>query len=588
MRTTPLCITALLTVSLASDVRALAPQVSSISPARQRIDAPATSPIIVVFSENIDPATVDTVSFRVFGRWSGPATGTIGVNTNAVIFTPSQPFFAGEYVTVSLSRAIENTLGEAMAFGYAWSFWVKSGAGTLALDYLTRYDTRQQGDTWVQPYGAYAGDLDNDGWSDLFIPCEVADDVRVFMNNGAGLYPGGFAVKEPTNMNAPSPNEGADFDNNGEIDVAIGNINNDLVTVMFGNGTGNFPTVLSVDVSAAAVAGVRGVGVLDLNGDGWDDIVAACRAGDHIARVLNNGDGTFAPGLIQEVGVANETSIAVADANNDGIMDVFVGNYGISRNITVMLGDGNGGLVAQTPVLTSGQPWMLAVGDVNNDGNVDVFSANANGNGIGLHLGNGLGGISAVTTLVTGAFPLAIDAGDIDGDGDLELVSSNYGSASWTLYENTGGALVNPRTLAASSAGSCATLHDRDNDGDMDITGIDEIDDWVYLYENAPPATQVPSIGAAAVTMSQNHPNPFNPSTTIRFELARAGSVTISVYDATGAFVATIANARYSAGAHDVRWNGTDAGGTRVASGLYFYRLASNGVELTRKMTLLK
>jgi hypothetical protein len=579
---------AFLIALLAADVFAAPPQVVSISPARQRIDAPANASIVVTFTTSIDPATVGAISFRVFGRWSGPATGSIGVNANVVSFTPAQPFFVGEYVTVSLSRAIENTLGEPMALGYAWSYWIKSGAGTLDLDYVTRYTTRQGAETWVQPYGAYAGDLDHDGWTDLFIPCEVADDVRVFMNNGAGLYPGGFTITDPTNMNGPSPNEAADFDHDGEIDVVIGNFNNDRVTVMFGDGTGDFPTIRSVDVSTAAVAGVRGVGVLDLNGDGWDDIVAACRAGNHVSRVMNNGDGTFAPGVVQEVGVENETSIVVADANNDGILDVFVGNYGIPRYITVMLGDGNGGLVAQAPVATTGRPWMLAAGDLNNDGNVDVFSAAADVNGIGYHLGNGSGGISASTYLVTGGYPLAIDAGDIDGDGDLELVSSNYNGGTWTMWENVGGTFINQRTLAASSAGSCATLHDRDNDGDLDITGIDEIDDWVYLYENDPPPTQVPSPEAAAVTMSQNHPNPFNPSTTIGFELARAGSVTISVYDATGAFVATIANDRYPAGPHDARWNGTDANGTRVASGLYFYRLVSNGVELTRKMTLLK
>ena len=57
--------------------------------------------------------------------------------------------------------------------------------------------------------------------------------------------------------------------------------------------------------------------------------------------------------------------------------------------------------------------------------------------------------------------------------------------ADFTLFENFGdGTFGNPRTLKASSAGSCAILHDRDNDGDLDITGVDEIDDFIFLYEN--------------------------------------------------------------------------------------------------------
>jgi hypothetical protein len=570
----------------AVDAAAIPPQVGSVLPTRHRIDAPPSSVIQVQFSQNIDASTVDAISFRVFGRWSGPATGSFGVVGSTVTFTPSEPFFAGEYVTVSLSKAIENISGEPMTLGHAWSFWVRPHSASLDLTYVTRYDTRGTAETWVQPYGAYAGDLDNDGWSDLFIPCEQTDDVRIFMNNGAGLYTGGFVEINPVNMNTPSPNEGADFDNDGEIDVVVTNVTSDRVIVMFGDGTGAFPIHLPL---LAGATQVRGVGVLDLNGDGWDDIVTASRVSNLTSKFLNNGDGTFAPRVDLEAGVSGETSIAVADANNDGILDVFLGNYNIPRNVTVLLGDGNGGLVAQAPVPTSGQPWMLAAGDLNGDGNVDVFSANSSGNGVGVHFGNGAGGISAVTTLPTGSFPLAIDAGDIDGDGDLELVSSDYGSGRWTVFENNGsGTFVNPRTLNASSAGSCATLHDRDNDGDLDLTGLDEIDDWVYLFENDAPPTNVPPLPIAAVTMEQNHPNPFNPSTTIRFELAQAGFVRISVYDASGAHVVAIASASYPTGPHDVRWNGTDAGGHRVASGLYFYRLEANGAELTRKMMLLK
>jgi hypothetical protein len=579
-------VVALFAAVFAAPALAVPPVVVSIHPSRQRIDVPANSAIQVEFSAFIDAGTVDATAFHVFGRWSGPATGTIEVYENTITFVPSAPFFAGEYVTVLLSRSIENTVGEPLSRGYAWSFWVKSGSGTLALDYLTRYDVRQAAETWVQPYGAYAGDLNGDGWSDLFVPCERTDDVRVFMNNGAGLYPGGFAVKKPLGLNTPSPNEGGDFDNDGDIDVVVTSVESDQIVVMFGDGAGGFPTTGSLPAGATQQ---RGVGVLDLNGDGWDDIVSASRLASRVSVFLNNGDGTFAPRVDLDVAVAGETSIAVADANNDGILDLFLGNYTSPCKVVVLLGDGNGGLVAQTPVATSGQPWMLVAGDFNGDGNVDVCSANSSGNGVAIHFGNGTGWVSAVTTKAVGSFPLAIDAGDIDGDGDLDLVSSDYGSGTWTIWENNGaGTFVNPHTLFASSAGSCATLHDRDNDGDLDLTGLDEVDDWVYLFVNNPAPTSVPKPPIAAVTMSQNHPNPFNPSTTIRFELAHGGLVSISVYDASGAFVSTIVNAAFDEGPHDVRWNGTDAGGRRVASGVYFYRLTTHGTELTRKMMLLK
>lgn len=586
MNITPRFTAALLLVMVATAAEAVPPQVVTRTPARQKIDASPQTNIQVTFNTNIDPASVNGISFRVFGRWSGPASGTYNVTGSTVTFTPSEPFFWGEYVTVWLSKGIKSTLAEPMALGHAWSFWTRSASSTLNLTYVTRYDTRLPLDAWVQPYGAYAGDINNDGWCDLFIPCEQTDDIRIFMNNGAGLYSSGFTRETPDTMDTPSPNEAGDFDNDGEIDLAIGNVTNNRVTVMFGDGTGNFSTNTSLIVSGVSV---RGVGVLDLNGDGWDDIVCSAKTnGGKTCMFLNNGNGTFAPRIVLEAGVAGEWGIAVADINNDGIMDVFLSNYDAPRNVTVLLGNGNGGLVARPPVPTSGQPWMLAAGDLNGDGNVDVCTANSSAHGVGIHFGNGTGGLSAVVTKAVGQFPLAIDVGDIDGDKDLDLVSSNYNSATWTLWENAGtGSFVNPRTLAASSAASCATLHDRDNDGDMDLTGLDEVDDWVYLYENNATPTDTAPVPHSLV-LEQNQPNPFNPYTTIHFNLPSRGDVELAVYDATGARVSTIASGLYEAGPHNVRWNGTDGNGTRVASGVYFYRLRSNGSELVRKMTLLK
>ena len=573
---------------IAGAVHAAPPVVNSVYPARQRIDAGAHTPIEVHFDQLIDSTSVTPITFRVFGRWSGPATGTFKVAASTVSFTPSEPFFPGEWITVSLSKGIQNTSAENMVKGYAWNFWIETANGTLTLTYDTRITCRTGVETWVQPYGAYAGDLNNDGWSDLTIPSEQTDDARVLLSN-SGTFSTATMVKETLVDGAtPSPNEGADFDNDGEIDMVIGNTGGTKASIVFGDGTGDFPTARKISKTCGNT--IRGVGVGDFNGDGWDDFVTANRFGNNLSIVLNNGNGTFATAVAKEAGATDEYTIAIADANNDGQQDIFCGTFGTPAYMIVLLGDGNGGFTAQTPVLQGGRPWQTVVGDFNKDGNVDVASCNSNTNNIGVLFGNGSGGFTgAVTLIACDTFPLAIDTGDIDGDGDLELVTSNYTAHTWNIFQNTAGVFGNKKILAASSAGSCVVLHDRDNDGDLDLTGIDEIDDWIYFYANTGTASGVPTPSArSAVALLQNQPNPFNPNTSIRFELRSASDVNLSVYDAAGTLITRLASGAYPDGTHEVRWNGTDARGTRVGSGVYFYRLTAGGETLTRKMVLLK
>ncbi len=107
------------------------------------------------------------------------------------------------------------------------------------------------------------------------------------------------------------------------------------------------------------------------------------------------------------------------------------------------------------------------------------------------------------------------------------------------------------------------------------------------------PLVEVPtaidgSVPTAAVALAQNHPNPFNPATVISFDLGAAGQVTLAIYDAAGRHVRTLMQETRSAGRHEVRWDGTDAVGRRVASGTYVYRLQAGGEERSRTMTLVK
>jgi len=585
MRVLARLIAAACVLAIASPLVAAPPVVTSVYPQSHRIDAGASTIIEVHFSEPIDPASVTGISFRVFGRWSGPASGTTVVNGGTITFTPAEPFFAGEWITVNLSKAIENLDGENLVNGYAWNFWIATADGSTTLSYDGRINCRAGDEVWVQVYGAHGGDLNNDGWSDLTVPCEQTDDARVYLNNNGTFSAAGMVPEALTDGNIPSPNDGGDFDNDGEIDLVIGNTGNNKASILFGDGSGNFPNARKMSHTCGST--VRGVGVVDLNGDGWDDFVTANRFGNNMSIVLNNGDGTFAPSVAKESGGNAEYSIAIADANNDGLLDVFCGTFDTPYYMIVLLSNGNGTLTAQTPVAQGGRPWQTVAGDFNNDGNVDVASCNSNTNSIGIHFGNGSGGLGATVSVACDNFPLAIDAGDIDGDGDLELVTSNYSGSSWNIFSNTNGTFGGKKTLNASSAGSCVVLHDRDNDGDLDLTGLDEIDDYLYFWENAGSASEVPN-PPARIALFQNHPNPFNPSTLLRFELDRDANVSLNVYDAAGAYVATLASGPYVRGAHESRWDGTDARGTRVGSGVYFARLVAGGETFTRKMVLLK
>jgi flagellar hook assembly protein FlgD len=99
-------------------------------------------------------------------------------------------------------------------------------------------------------------------------------------------------------------------------------------------------------------------------------------------------------------------------------------------------------------------------------------------------------------------------------------------------------------------------------------------------------------VPVASARLYQNHPNPFNPSTTIAFTVpGSSGSVhniSLNVYDVRGALVKNLVNGPVAGGRHEVRWSGSNNRGEQVSSGVYFARFASSGVKAVRKMVLLR
>ena len=88
--------------------------------------------------------------------------------------------------------------------------------------------------------------------------------------------------------------------------------------------------------------------------------------------------------------------------------------------------------------------------------------------------------------------------------------------------------------------------------------------------------------------LNQNAPNPFNPSTTLSFVLAKDGRASLKIYNLRGELVTTLIDSDLQAGPHSMQWNGKDASGKSVASGSYLVRLVAPDKVTSRQITLVK
>lgn len=578
------------TVLLPSTFLFAALQVKSISPKPHSMAASLAPEIKIAFEAPVDPATINPTAILIFGRWAGVMPGAFRFEdgNRQIFFTPAKKFSAGEWITVAVSKRVKSAAGDTLAHGYTCNFWTATGRGDMTLRLKSELPVRFPNEPKVRTYGAYAGDLNGDGYHDFTVPNEDANDLRVYLNDGKGNY--AYSSRHPLPFPArPSTNEGMDFNGDAITDFAVGNIRGHAVSVLFGDGRGGFLAPANYAVGLEP----RGLSVMDLEGDGDMDIVTANRVGNNLSILYNKGDGTFLPSRPFEAGGQGETACAAADANEDGILDLFVGAFG-SKEMILLLGDGKGGLTFSTKVNCGGSPWMVAAGDMDGDGHIDVVAANAVEHNVAVIRGDGTGRLLPAETNPVGNFPLAIDLGDLNGDGDLDLVTSNYSSLNWTLYENSGnGKFINPRSLPARQAGSCAAFHDRDLDGDLDMTGVDEEADIIFLFENVG-ATAVHETPSADLphdfSLAPAYPNPFaaaatalnHSEVTIPFTLRQTAKVNLRVVNVTGQTVAVLVDRVLPPGDHRAAFPAR-----QHARGIYFYVITVEGKTLIGKMAVI-
>ena len=179
-------------------------------------------------------------------------------------------------------------------------------------------------------------------------------------------------------------------------------------------------------------------------------------------------------------------------------------------------------------------------------------------------------------------------SGPGDGDGDCDCPSEGPDGYTDLLLKFGNGELAATRLVTSLPVPGEKWLLTMT--GEFDDGTPFEMSDCVTFVGPPPESARPrrPMLLTGETRLIGASPNPFNPSTTVSFELASPVEVSIAVYDAGGRLVRRLVEERLTAGVHEVTWNGFDENGTTVSSGVYFCRLVADGARWTRKIVLLR
>lgn len=129
---------------------------------------------------------------------------------------------------------------------------------------------------------------------------------------------------------------------------------------------------------------------------------------------------------------------------------------------------------------------------------------------------------------------------------------------------------------------------DSDNNTATDIHSVHVVGGFVAKAAGNSSDLEIIAQIPDEILLSSNYPNPFNPSTTIKFGLPNDTYVELNIYSVTSEKIKSLANGVYSAGYHSVRWDGTNDNNIKVTAGIYIYELQANGIKFHKKMILAK
>ena len=295
------------------------------------------------------------------------------------------------------------------------------------------------------------------------------------------LAPAAFAVDFFPPPTSPEPSGGstafgvsvADFNGDAKDDLAVANGSSANVGILLGNGGGDFTAAPTSPEAAGSGARMTGVG--DFNGDGNADMAVANETSNIVTILLGNGGGDFtaAPTSPETVGT-DPNSLAVGDFNGDGKADLAVANAFVTTTLTVLLGAGNGDFTeaGTSPETLATNPDTVVTGEFNGDGKPDLAATRPGGVEILLGAGGGDFVIAPTSPEPAGDTPRQVVIGEFNGDGQPDLATANQVSDDVTVLLGAG---TGDFTAAATSPEASGDTSDSLTTGDFDQNGTTDL-----------------------------------------------------------------------------------------------------------------
>ena len=306
------------------------------------------------------------------------------------------------------------------------------------------------------PQQVITADFNGDGNADLAAPNAISNTISVNLGDGTGnfgptaYFPAGNSVFSITS---------ADFNGDGKLDLAAA-IGPGAVSLLLGDGTGNFVPagIFPVDLEPRSIAHA------DFNSDGFQDLVTANSGSDDVSVLFGDGSGGFDPPQNFPVGV-NPQQLIVRDLDGDGDADIAVANFG-SNDVSIIRGSGFGGFSPATSYPVAGSPQGLDSADFNGDGFLDLATANIFNGNISILYGDGTAHFSTGPTIPAFGKPASVTAVDLNGDGVPDLAVSDASSPNISVQLGDGSGSFEPPTPFPVGGNSPRSIASADFNGD--------------------------------------------------------------------------------------------------------------------------